>query len=192
MMIKKPSDWILKVSTGIVTLGCLIIFLVFSILVLPNQASMAEVYSDDIGSPDTSFFYTADELYRIAQAYGPEGRSAYIRARFTFDVAWPLVYLVFLGTSISWLLKRSDLQGTSWQLLNLVPLAGTIFDFLENVSTAIVMARFPQSTAVIDHLAGVFTLLKWVSISASFVVLVCSAVYFIWRWIQRKKSRGAG
>jgi hypothetical protein len=171
-MLTKLSNSFLKFSTGPLTLACLVIFFVFSALVLPDQAAKAEVYSGEVGSPDTSLYYTASDLYTKAEAYGPVGRAAYIRARFTFDLIFPLVYTAFLVTAISWLVKRSDLAWGSWGRLNLLPVAGMLFDFLENISAATVMSRYPQTTAVLDHLSGAFTLIKWVFISGSFVVLI--------------------
>lgn len=171
-MIAKLSHWLLKISTGPLALACLVLVLVFSAIVLPDQMAKAEVYSSDVGSPDLSLYYTAADLYRMAEAYGPTGRAAYIRARFTFDLVFPLVYTAFLVTAISWLVKRANLAWGRWGRLNLLPVAGMLFDFLENISAATVMSTYPQTTAVLDHLAGVFTLIKWVFISSSFVVLV--------------------
>lgn len=186
-MLIKLSDWIKCASTTRIMLVCLIIFLLFSVLVLPDQASKAEVYSGEVGSPDTSFFYTAKELYTFAEAYGPEGRAAYIRARYTFDVVWPLVYVSFLATMISWIIKRASLQGRLWRQLNLMPLFGMLFDSLENITASIVMARYPNTTALIDHLAGIFTMLKWVFVGGSFLVLLGGVVLVVWRFIHQKE-----
>lgn len=180
---KKLSSWIQRISTGKLTLICLLGFILFTILVLPDQAAKAEIYSSGIGSPDTSLFYTADQLYEFASAYGAEGRAAYIRARFTFDVVWPLVYLAFLSTSISWVFKP-----THWQQLNLLPLFGVLFDFLENISAALVMARYPQPTPLIPHLAGLFTFIKWVFVGGSFLALVAGLILFAWRRIKPAKE----
>ena len=65
---KKLSTWINKISSPFVTLVCFVIFLIFTALVLPSQADDAQVYSDEIGSPDTSFYYSAEELYQFAEA----------------------------------------------------------------------------------------------------------------------------
>ena len=190
-MLTKLSHWFLKFSTGRLTLACLVLFLFFSALVLPDQSAKAEVYGGEVGSPDTSLFYTADDLYRIAEAYGATGRAAYIRARFTFDVIWPLVYLAFLATAISWLVKRADLGWDSWGRLNLLPVAGVIFDFLENGSAALVMARYPQTTPLNDHLAGGFTFMKWIFIAASFGVLLIIAGIALLRLIRNRKKSSA-
>lgn len=186
-MSNRLSDWINSVSSTRIALVCLAIFLLFSVLVLPDQASKTGGYSGEVGSPDLSFFYTAEELYEFADAYGLEGRAAYIRARFTFDVVWPLVYVIFLVTAISWVFKRASIQGKLWQRLNLVPLLGMLFDFLENISASIVMARYPNTTALIDHLAGIFTMVKWVFVGGSFVVLLCGVVLAVGRYIHQRK-----
>ena len=55
-MWKGLSDWIHRVSNGWVALGSLIIFLLFTALVLPGQASRAAADTGDAGSPDTSFY----------------------------------------------------------------------------------------------------------------------------------------
>jgi hypothetical protein len=185
-MWKQLSNWIHRVSNGWVTLSTLIIFLLFTALVLPGQTSSADPDDGDVGSPDMSFYYTADDLYQMADAYGGEGRRAYVRARFTFDVIWPIVYTMFLSTAISWVFHRSFAPGSLWQRANLVPVLGALFDYLENVSTSLVMFRFPSPTPVVDVLAGVFTMVKWVFVGGSFVALIGGLFIGIWRWVGKR------
>ena len=165
------SEWMYRKSTTWVALISVILFLAFSALVLPGQSAAAESYSAGTGSPDTSLFYSSDDLYRMAEIYGSEGRQAYIRVRFTFDLAFPLIYGLFLTACVSWLLNRSMPEGNPWRPLNLVPLAGVLFDFLENISTALVIGRYPSVTAVFAALAPAFTLIKWIFVGGSFGLL---------------------
>ena len=180
------SDWLSQVSTGWMALAGLVIFLLFSALVLPRQSAAAEEVAGGAGSPDTSIFYSPADLYQMAEAYGEEGRSAYIRARFTFDVIWPLVYTLFLGTAISWLFGRAFASDSRLQRANLAPVLGALFDYLENVSTSLVMLRYPDQTAVVDVLAPVFTLLKWVFVGGSFVLLSAGVVAVLWHWLRNR------
>lgn len=186
---KHLSDWINKISSGWVTLICLIIFLLFTSLVLPSQAAGAESYSGEIGSPDTSFYYSADQLYQFAEAYGLQGRSAYIQARVTFDLVWPIVYLIFLATAISWAYKRAGREGEFWMRLNLLPVFGLVFDYLENGTTSIVMVRYPDLTPVLPQVAGVLTAIKWLFIGGSFAVLVVRMGMAGWHWVRIKIQR---
>jgi hypothetical protein len=56
--------------------------------------------------------------------------------------------------------------------LDLLSVADVVLYFYENFAVKFVVASFPRSTAMHNHLSGVFTLFKWVFISSSFVVLV--------------------
>jgi hypothetical protein len=155
-------------------LVALVIFFSFTILVLPAQSQQAENASPGAMSPDLAFYYTADDLYKSAEVSGEQGRRAYVRARFSFDVAWPLVYTFFLTTSISWLLKRGLPTDSPWMRLNLLPLGAMLFDFLENSATSLVMLRYPSPTPVVDALAGPLTSLKWLLVAASIVALLAA------------------
>jgi hypothetical protein len=186
-MAANVSHWIQKISSGWVTLATLILFILFIILVLPSQASQAEVESGGAESPDLSLYYTADQLYQLAESYGESGRAAYVRARFTFDLIWPLVYMVFLSTAISWVFQRAFPLENPLQRANLLPVLAAIFDYLENVSTSLVMARFPELTPILDVLAGVFTSLKWLSLTSSFLILVIGLFVALFRWVLKNK-----
>jgi hypothetical protein len=187
-MCKRISDWLRRVSNGWVAFCALAIFLLFSALVLPRQATRAGGETRDAGSPDMSFCYSTDDLYRMAEVYGEQGREAYVRARFTFDLIWPLVYTLFLVTAISWVFSKAFAPDSPWQRVNLAPVMGALFDYLENASTSLVMLRYPDQTAVVDVLAPVFTLLKWVLVGGSFALLFIGVVAAIWRW-SRKRIR---
>ena len=178
------SEWLLVFSTSKVTLISLVVFVLFMVFILPTQATNAEFYTSGVGSPDTSLFYTADDLYRFAAAYGQDGRSAYIQSRFTFDIAWPIAYTLFLVTAISWLSKQIHMRNKLWQQLNLIPFLGFGFDLFENASAALVMARYPAVTPVIDWMAGWFTLLKWFFITVSFLILILLLIKYITQKIK--------
>lgn len=184
-MLKRFSTRLQRVSTTPVALAALILFLLFTALVLPRQSRSAEALGGGAGSPDTAFFYSAGDLYRMAEAYGPQGRAAYVRARFTFDVIWPLVYTLFLVTAIGWTFARAFPPDSRWQRANLVPLLAALFDLLENVSTSLVMARYPAQTPVAAVLAPIVSAAKWVFVTGSFVLLVVGAVAAARRRIRR-------
>jgi hypothetical protein len=184
--LKRLSNWIQNISKGWVVLFALAIFVLFTVLVLPKQASSAELSTGNERSPDMSFYYTGDDLYQLAQAYGEEGRAAYIQARFTFDLIWPLVYMVFLTTVISWLFRKEFASESILQLSNLVPLLGMIFDYLENIATSVVMARYPAQTMVIAAFAPIFTMIKWMLVGGSLLLLLVGIVVGVGKMIGKR------
>ena len=188
-MTRKLSEWIQRRSTSRVTLLALVLFILFLVLVLPRQTPMEGEAGGDTQSPDLSFYYSADELNRMAESYGAEGRQAYVRARFSFDLIWPLVYTLFLSTSISWLAKRSFLRNSPWQQANVVPVAGALLDLLENLATSAVMIHYPRLLPVTARLAGFFTLIKWALVGGSFLLLLACLAAFVWNVLKGRRAK---
>ena len=180
-MIKRLSDRLYSLSKGRVALLSLVGFLLFTALVLPGQAAKAQEYASGLGSPDMSFIYSSQDLYSMAEVYGQAGRQAYIHARFSFDLVFPLVYTVFLAASTSWLLGRALAQKSPWRRMNLLPLAAMGFDYLENLTTSVVMSRFPAPSPLAAFLAPPFTFIKWLLVGGSFLVLTAALVLFLIR-----------
>ena len=183
------STLLYKISKGWVALVVLVGFLLFTALVLPAQSARSVTGMEDVGSPDLSFFYTPADLYRMAEAYGPAGRQVYVQARFTFDLAWPAVYTVFLAVAISWVFGKAFPEGSRWRLANLVPFFGALCDYLENLATSFVMLRYPERTPGVDILAPAFTVVKWALVGGSFVVLLAGVVVGVWRWSRSARAR---
>lgn len=186
-MVNRLSLFFIRISRGWLVLQALLVFIAFMVFVLPAQSAQAAETSGGAGSADTSFFYTTSDLYHMAEAYGVQGRQAYIRARFTFDLVWPIVYGFFFTAAISWLFSKALPGNSRWLLLNLIPVLGMLFDYLENIGASIVMARYPQQTAVLDLLTPVFSLLKWLFVSGSFVILLIAAAIAIRQWIKSQR-----
>lgn len=194
-MLIRLSEWLIRVSKGWVALVALVIFLLFTALVLPGQAAGSAERTGGARQPDTSLFYTPADLYGMAEAFGPDGRQAYIQARVTFDVVWPLVYGFYFVTGISWLAGRAFPPAGRAALgrrLNLAPALGVGFDYLENLATSLVMARYPAPTPVIDLLAGPFTLVKWIFVGGSFIVLVLVTAVALRRKVVVRRRRDLG
>lgn len=186
-MLIKISNGLRLSSPGWLALLALVIFGLFTALVLPAQASQAATQAGEAGSPDLSLWYTPSDLHRMAEAYGEAGRQEYVRSHFTFDLAWPLVYTFFLVTAISWLFARGFPLTSHWQLANLAPLAAMLLDFLENISTSLVMLAYPQPLTVIAWLAPIFTFLKWMAVGLSIILLLVGVAAAILSGLRKKR-----
>jgi hypothetical protein len=171
------SDWIYRASKGWVVIFFLVVMALFMAFVLPNQAQEFLQTTGSSQSPDTSFFYTPDSLFQLAESYGPDGRQYYISNRWTFDLIFPLVYVGFLASGISWFLRGSTSK--RWRKLNLIPIFSGLFDYLENLAASIVMAYYPTRLNPPAYLSTVFTLIKWVFVYSSFVIYLLGLVYYL-------------
>jgi hypothetical protein len=156
-----------------------LIFVLFIIVVLPQQSNLATSYGLK-ESVDTSWFYNAKELYRIAESYGSIGRQFYIYQRWTFDLIWPFVYFSFIFSLSALLYKSIGLSKTNRWILSFIYL-GIVFDFLENTMVTLVMIRYPSSTFIIADFAGTATSLKWIFIGLGFLILILLSILKIFQ-----------
>lgn len=171
---------------GWMALGAVVLFALFTALVLPAQAEIGAFYTVRHAAPDTSFWYSPEDLYAAAEAWGRDGRSAYVHARVTFDVIWPMVYGTFLLSALAWVWARGTASGSRWRGVALLPVVAVALDYAENICTATVMARYPARTPVLAELAPLFTAAKWLTLSASFVLLAIGVIIALAaRWRPR-------
>lgn len=188
-LLDRVAGWLAeRVRWWVATAG-LALFALFIAVVLPTQAAAGSFYTSLYPAPDTERWYAPDDLYTAAQAWGEAGRSAYVRARVTFDVVWPLAYGIFLLTGLTWLWGRATSPGSRWRRIALVPILVVLLDYAENICTATVVARYPARTPVLADLAPVFTAAKWLTLTACFVLLAVGVVAAAVAAIRRR-SRG--
>ena len=185
-MLKKISEKIHLISQGWVTVLSIMIMVLFMIIVLPNQSEKSRTETGTSRSPDTSFFYTPEELYQMADDYGQEGRKAYIRSRWTFDLVFPLVYVFFLAVGISWFYRFSTHWNPFWKFGNLLPVLGGVFDYLENGAATLVMYIYPTRLAGLSQLTVFFTITKWGLIFLSFLAYFILGIGSLYAWIKHK------
>ena len=168
-MLTIVSRWLLKVSSTWVMLVCLLLMILFMVFVLPAQAADSASTRENGQSPDTTFFFTPEELFRMAEDFGSTGRKEYIQSRWTFDLVFPLVYTAFLTTGISWFIQRLINWPTKWRFTNLLPVFGGVFDLLENTVTTYVMLIYPARSEISLSSASLITPIKWILVSSSFI-----------------------
>jgi len=173
-------------------MGAVVLFALFTAMVLPAQAEAGAFYTVRYAAPDTSVWYFPDDLYAAAEAWGRDGRATYVHARVTFDVIWPMVYGTLLMTTLAWVWARGTASGSRWRGVALIPVVAVALDYAENICTATVMARYPARTPVLAELAPLFTAGKWLTLSASFMLLgigVIIALTARWRARRSRPSR---
>ena len=185
-MIKRISSWIKEISNGTITITFAVIMILFMIFVLPVQAEKSQEFTGSSKSPDTSFYYTPDELFHLADDYGPNGRQYYIHNRWTFDLVFPLVFVGFLTTGISWFYKH--IKDGSWTRLNIIPLFAGIFDYFENIAASIVMAAFPNRLVNIAFLSSTFSIIRWLLVFGSFLIYFWGLIQYLLSKLKSKNS----
>jgi hypothetical protein len=163
-----------------------VLFISFIAVVLPRQKSALEVYTRETGSPGLSFFPTPDTVYKMAGAYGPQGRSAYIHALLVYDFAWPLVYsffyLVFIHLTLGYAHSRKIAQLSSLALLP------GLFDWTENILSIVILSAYPERMDAAAWVMAVTTCLKWITMGAASCLFVYGLAAVPVRYICGKQT----
>lgn len=162
---EKCITWLAKPIVFIIGIAVIVLFLM---LILPNEAAKAAVYTPEGASFDTSFFYTPSEVYSKAAAYSPEGRAAYIHARWTFDLVFPFAYGFFCLTAIAFGGTSLRIGRKTLLLLILLPVLAVFFDLAENSMVSLVMANFPKEYLFLAFAAAASTSCKWICVMSAF------------------------
>ena len=82
---------------------------------------------------DTYFSFNYDDIARIIEAIGESGRSAYVTAMYTIDLAFPIIY-TFLSLGVMHKLRTSEIA-------YLLPILLFTADIFQNIQTAIIMSQ---------------------------------------------------
>ena len=147
-----------------------VVFVSFIALVLPRQKAALGIYTRDAGSPGLSFFPKPDTVYEMARAYGPEGRSAYIKALLVYDFAWPFVYSFFYLIFIRLTLGYAHSQKAA--RLSSVALLPGLLDWAENILSIVILSAYPEKMNAAAWVMAVTTCLKWITMGAASCLLV--------------------
>lgn len=174
-------------------------FALFMALVLPGQSAKASEGAPEGASFDTSLFYTPAQAFDRAAAHAPEARFAYIAARWSFDLAFPLVYGLFALAGWAFGLSRlGPWLATPWAGLNaarprlaLVALLGPAFDFAENIAATVIMASVPARPLGWGIAASLATPLKWLFVVLGIGGAVALPIAAAVRALVVRRSRAA-
>ena len=109
-------------------------------------------------------------------AYSPEVRSAYRTFELTGDIAYPIIYTLFLSLAISWCFKRSYPSDSSMQQYNVIPFGTWLLDLFENLGIVAMLSAFPSTPAILAWATTVFTFFKCMFVLASIIFLLIGFV----------------
>lgn len=159
-----------------------IVFFVFMVTVLPYMASLTESMTHTAFSPDTATVYTPERFYESMALYGDAGRDFYILSRWTFDIAWPIVYAGFF---ISVIAHLSSGLTRKWRTVAFpLPLLAVAFDLLENTLATANVGLYPRRSLFLLRLMQGASILKWGCILLTVSVIVVLSVCHIQRRIR--------
>lgn len=190
-ILNEVSDRIISITSGRTVLAALAGILVTGFLVNGRPFGIAELKSitGGVGVLDMELFYSPDQAYAFLSAMGEAGRSFELTRIIPLDLLVPLFYALFLSTLISWLLKKWLPVDSRWHRLNVIPVIGALFDYLENLGIIAMLLAWPMEMYSIAQITMASTLLKFGFSILAFVIVLGAiagwAVIVVQRWNRK-------
>lgn len=171
-MLANLSKWLEKNAKGGLILFLLALFFLFNLVVMPSGKNLMGGPAHEVGSIDLTFGASPASLLDRVEAYGPQGRAVYRIFTLTADVAYPIIYSLFMGLAITYTFRRIFPEKSWLQKLNLVPFGALLFDILENIGIASLMTAYPQRLTLLAGYTVVMNFIKWILAGASTLLVV--------------------
>jgi hypothetical protein len=162
-------------------------YLLLGLLIMPKLMPLIELNSG-LKILDIRFGYSTKAVLDFFEKIGPIGRSNYFKFTATADMAYPLVYGIFLSLFISFLFEKAYRKTYEFRMLNLIPLLIVVADYVENFSIIILLNKFPNISENLVQIASNATLIKWGAVL--FSILIVFIGLFGWSFkVMLKKLR---
>ncbi len=175
-MFARLSHLLHRFAKGWLILLLAVLDVLFNTAILPRMQASLEAGSGGVGPIDLKLFYTPEQVNTMIAAYGDAGRAAYRTFELTGDILYPIVYTLFFGLLLSWLLQRAFVSNSRARLLNVVPLGAWFFDLLENIGIVLMLSMYPATSTLLAGTTAVFTLIKWMFAIATLVLILFALV----------------
>jgi len=140
--------------------------------------------ADGRNMPDTQFWRSADSLYGQLSDYGAHGRQLYLTRVSPIDLFIPLAQVLFLSIAITLVFRNAFHLDSGWQLLNTLPFAAMVGDYLENASIVSIILAYPNRLDTLALAAAFFTAIKFIASLASIGLIILGSIVWLVKQIQ--------
>lgn len=134
--------------------------------------------------------YESEYVNELFGKLGPEGRDVYLFNQIPVDMIYPLLFAITYALLIAYFLKKLDKLNPSFLFLCLIPIIAGIADYLENIGIVTMLNNYPDLSVVHISATNIFSLIKSISTTLFFIVLIVIIILVGVKWLKLKRSGG--
>lgn len=132
--------------------------------------------------------YSYQAAIELLQQLGEQGRKRYIQPQLVLDTLYPVFFAVSYALLLCWILQRIATPSSRLFYLSLLPLAGGLFDYIENFFILSMLQSFPEVSSLTVRLASFFTILKSLFSSLFFIALIICLIALAYQKIRTRTN----
>lgn len=131
--------------------------------------------------------YNVEYVQDLLNSLGEQGRWAYLYNQIPIDMIYPGLFALSYSLLLAYFLKILNRLHASYIYLCLLPILAGLFDYLENIGISTMLLHYPDYSQNLVKASNMFTLVKSVSTSLYFIVLLVVLILLGLRYLRRKE-----
>lgn len=132
--------------------------------------------------------YSYQEAVSLLETLGEEGRQVYLTRQIPLDFIYPGLFAAAYSLMLAWIFQRGFSEESPIFLLTLIPLAGGLFDYFENIGIILMLTTFPTISSVLVTIASVFTVMKSMSTIIFYFALIFGIIMWVVKAIRQRTT----
>jgi hypothetical protein len=131
--------------------------------------------------------YTPEYVNSLLDRLGEMGRHAYLYNQLPVDMIYPGMVAISYCLVIAYFLNGIGKLESNLFYLCILPIFSGLFDYCENLGIINILKSYPENSVFLSQATSTFSVLKSISSTAFFVVLIVVLGVFGWRKIFQAK-----
>ncbi len=132
--------------------------------------------------------YDLNYVSELFNSLGEIGRETYLTNQIPVDMIYPLLFGLTYCLLLAYFLKKLNKLNSPFTYLCLIPIIAGIADYFENFGIIAMLKSYPDLTEISVKTTSTFSLIKSISSTAFFIVLIIVLVILGLKTINGKKT----
>ena len=132
--------------------------------------------------------YDLNYVSELFNSLGEIGRGTYLTNQIPVDMIYPLLFGLTYCLLLGYFLKKLNKLNAPFTYLCLLPIISGIADYLENFGIIAMLKSYPELTETAVKTTSSFSLVKSISTSIFFIVLIIVLIILGFKTIGGKKT----
>ena len=132
--------------------------------------------------------YNSEYVTTLFETLGEKGRYLYLYNQIPVDMIYPFLFGISNSLILAYFLNKLNKLGTPLFYFCLLPVIAGIFDYLENLGIITMLINYPNYSQNLIVSTNIFTIIKSMSTTIYFVVLIIVLIVLGLKTFNRKKT----
>jgi len=132
--------------------------------------------------------YNAEYVNTLFNTLGEKGRFLYLYRQIPIDMVYPFLFGVSYFLILAYFLNKLNKLKSLFYYLCFLPVIAGIFDYFENIGIIFMLSNYPSYSQNLIMSTNLFTIIKSITTSIYFIVLIVVLVLVGLKTIKQKQE----